>query len=200
MVREIRVYVEGGGDGRHTKTDFRHGFSEFLKEVVSKVRSKGIRWSIIVCGSRNHTYDDFLIALKTHSDSFNVLLVDSEGPVNNSPCYHLKKNDKWDFNRNQDENCHLMVQMMESWLIADVDALIRFYGQNFNASAIPNSTNIELIDKKELYSILEKATKRTYHKIQHAPKILALLNANKVRKVAPHCERFFTTLYNLMSS
>lgn len=37
-------------------------------------------------------------------------------------------------------------------------------------------------------------SKGEYHKIQHATKLLALLAVDKVRKVAPHCERLFHTL------
>ena len=32
MVKEIRVYIEGGGDGKNTKALIRQGFSGFLQD------------------------------------------------------------------------------------------------------------------------------------------------------------------------
>ena len=52
MVKEIRIYIEGGGDDRDTKRQMRQGFSGFLKDLVQIARSKRIKWDIIVCGSR----------------------------------------------------------------------------------------------------------------------------------------------------
>jgi hypothetical protein len=34
MVKEIRIYIEGGGDDRDTKRQIRQGFSGFLKDLV----------------------------------------------------------------------------------------------------------------------------------------------------------------------
>jgi hypothetical protein len=33
MVKEIRIYIEGGGDKKETKKAMRIGFSEFLKDI-----------------------------------------------------------------------------------------------------------------------------------------------------------------------
>ncbi len=81
MVSEVRIYVEGGGDGAYGKAQIRGGFGQFLRDPAAQARNKRIRWSVIACGSRNDTFDDFKEALRTHPDAFNVLLVDSEGSV-----------------------------------------------------------------------------------------------------------------------
>lgn len=59
MVKEIRIYIEGGGDGKNTKALIRQGFSSFLKEIVNIVKIKKIGWKIIICGSRNNAFRDF---------------------------------------------------------------------------------------------------------------------------------------------
>jgi hypothetical protein len=91
-----------------------------------------------------------------------------------------------------------MVQMMEAWLVADREALRKFYGQRFNANAIPRSPNVEQIGKQDLESALKEATrhmaKGEYHKIHHGPKILSQLDVSRVRKAATYCNRLFTTL------
>jgi len=202
MVKEIRIYIEGGGDKKDTKKAIRIGFSEFLKDLRQIAQKKRIRWQIIICGSRQNAFEDFKNALKAHPNAFNVLLVDAEAPVNSSACQHLKQRDNWNLTNIDDEQCHLMVQTMEAWLIADVDALKKFYGKGFQENAIPKNPNVEQIDKQQLEPCLTVATRKTskgkYHKIQHASKLLALLNVDKVRTASSHCNRIFTTLTQKM--
>lgn len=202
MVSEIRIYVEGGGDGKDTKARVRQGFSGFLSDIINTAREKRIRWSVIACGSRNSTLNDFNTALRTHCDAFNILLVDSEGPVSRAPREHLSHRDGWDLSHISDDQCHLMVQVVEAWLIADIQGLERFYGQNFNSNSIPRNPNVEQIDKSIVYSSLRLATSRTkkgeYHKILHGPELLKLLDVDRVRGAAPNCGRLFETLEELM--
>ena len=202
MVREIRVYIEGGGDEKETRARLRQGFHAFLNSLIEAARSKRVRFRLVACGSRNAAFDDFQTALETHPSAFNVLLVDSEAPVNAEPRQHLQQRDGWDLSHCNNNHCHLMVQTMEAWLIADLDALIRSYGQGFKANTLPNNPNVEQVDKEQLAAALKVATERTskgeYHKTRHAPKILEQLDAVKVCRAAPHCNRLFVTLDQLM--
>ncbi len=204
MVKEIRIYIEGGGDGKNTKALLREGFSSFTKVLIQIARSKRIRWQIIICGSRNNAFNDFKNALEAHPDAFNVLLVDSEAPVNKTPWKHLKDRDKWESPNIDDTHCHLMVQVMESWFIADVDALKRFSGQKFKDNAIPSNQKVEEINKPELESALKIATKDTskgeYHKIKHGAKLLSQVDIAKVCSASPQCERFFKILAEKMDA
>jgi hypothetical protein len=110
MVKEIRIYIEGGGDDRDTKRQMRQGFSGFLKDLVQIARSKRIKWDIIVCGSRNNAFSSFKNALEDYPDAFNVLLVDSEGIVKQRPWTHLKSRDNWDSPSVNDTHCYLYVK------------------------------------------------------------------------------------------
>ncbi|MBD6614359.1 DUF4276 family protein [Komarekiella sp. 'clone 1'] len=206
MIREIRIYIEGGGDGKNTKALIREGFSQFLKPLVEIAKSQKIKWNIIICGSRNNAFRDFRNALKSHPAAFNVLLVDAEAPVNTqSPWEHLKIRDNWDAPASVDDSyCHLMVQTMDAWFIADIETLTKYYGQGFRENVIPKNSNVENIDKDKLFDSLQKATCNTskgeYHKINHAFKLLALLDVAKVRQASPYCDRLFTTLAAKMGS
>ena len=197
MTREIRIYVEGGGNGKDTKARLRQGFSGFFQEMREKACEQRINWHIIACGSRNSTFDDFKIACRMHTNAFNVLLVDSEGPVSSEPRQHLKDQDGWTIETPNDQ-CHLMAQTMEAWLIADVAALEEFYGQGFQKSAIPLSQNVEKIDKVVLSQAFKQATRKTskgtYHKTRHAPKLLECINPDLVRRRARHCDRIFNEI------
>jgi len=202
VTTEIRIYVEGGGD-KETKADIRRGFDAFLSEVKDRARSRRFRWSVVACGPRGQALSDFRTALRAHPKAANLLLVDAEGPVSLSPKEHLAQRDGWDMAGIDDPQCHLMVQAMEAWLVADVEALQEFYGQGFNSSAIPKTANVEAIEKARLLTSLESATRSTskgaYHKTRHAPKLLAMLDVSKVR-AAPHCERLLALLDSLLTA
>lgn len=198
MVNEVRIYAEGGGDGKDTKATIRRGFGEFLSELRGLARERQIRWNIIACGPRNAAFDAFRTALRTHTDAFNILLVDGEGPVNRTPWEHLQERDGWERPGVPDEQCHLMVQMMEAWIVADIDAIESYYGTEFRRHAIPARNDVEAIDKATLERSLEDATRYTrkglYHKIRHGSALLCRINPETVRSKAPHCERLFATL------
>jgi hypothetical protein len=205
MVKGIRIYIEGGGDNKDTKARLRKGFRGFFTELVQVACSKKIKWDIILCGSRNNAFRDFKIALAAHPDAFVILLVDSEAPVvKQSPWEHLKSRDNWDAPAGVDEtHCYLMVQTMEAWFMADIDTLKKFYGQGFKENAIPKNINVETIDKNSLERSLEAASRDTkskgeYQKIQHASKLLEMLDVDKVRKASLECDRIFTTLTQFM--
>ena len=96
MVREIRIYVEGGGDRSDTRAAIREGFSNFLQPLRQLARDRKIGWFITACGSRNAAFDNFKTAMASHPDAFLVLLVDSEAPIIKGPWNHLGVRDGWD--------------------------------------------------------------------------------------------------------
>jgi hypothetical protein len=91
-----------------------------------------------------------------------------------------------------------MVQMVEAWLIADPDALAEYYGRGFRRGALPKRGDVERIPKDELLNTLVHATAKTqkgrYAKIRHCADLLGLLNQDRVRQRAHHCDLLFTTL------
>jgi hypothetical protein len=194
MAEEIRIYLEGGGDGKDGKAKIRKGFDAFLSGPKTAARAKKIRWQIIACGSRNSAFEDFNTALQRHPHAFNILLVDSEGAVQQaSPWDHLQQRDQWHNPGTGDEHCHLMAQAMEAWLIADIETIAAFFGQGFQRGAIPANQDVEAIDKDNLEPALVAATRHTqkgrYHKIRHGADLIARLNPAVVRQKAHHCDR-----------
>lgn len=203
VVAEIRIYVEGGGEGANGKAKVRQGFGQFLDNFRTLARQNRIKWSIIACGPRNTTYRNFTNALIDHPTAFNILLVDSEGTVHLTPWQHLQQQDGWSNPGVEDEQCQLMVQMIEAWLVADLETLKKFYGPNFRPNALPKTQNVEQIPKDKLEVALKSATKDTkkgiYHKINHGPDILAQLDVSTVQRAAPHCDRFVKILTKKLS-
>jgi hypothetical protein len=197
-VSEIRIYVEGGG-GKDSRDQLRRAFSQFLSQPQSAAREREIHWRIVMCGSREDTYRAFMRAVQNRSREQSFLLVDADQPVTGTVREHLSRTEaRWDLSFATDEQCHLMVQVMESWFLADPPALERFYGQRFGAGQIPKRMNVEEVPKDDVMAALEHASRNTqrgpYHKIHHGAPILESLDPEKVRTRAPHCNRLFETL------
>jgi len=201
VTEEIRIYVEGGGQDDRTRSRLRVGLQGFLRDLWSRARQRGIHLKIVACGDGARTVRSFHRALAWHPDALNVLLVDAEGPVTEAGArQHLGTRDprQWTGARVEDDHCHLMVQMMEAWLIVDREKLAEYYGNGFHVNSLPDNTNVEQIDKQTLERSLAKATrdtkKRQYHKTHHAPDILECIRPEVVKSKASHCKRLFDTL------
>jgi hypothetical protein len=196
-VSEIRIYVEGGGD-KDSKARLREAFSRFLTEPRLELQKRGFAWRVVMCGSREEAYEAFRRGTREHAGSAVLLLVDAEAPVAGTERQHLTAQDGWDLSFAKDESIHLMTEVMESWFVADVKALARFYGQGFAAASIPKRKDVEEIPKADVEKALKDASRNTkpglYHKTRHAPKILESLDPAIVRARAPRCDRLFDHL------
>ena len=194
----VAIYMEGGGDGPAGKAQIRTGMSKFLSSLQERVSARRYRWRVTPCGSRNAAFDAYKNAVQTNVDTLNLLLVDSEGPLSAPPWAHLAALDRWDLGVETANQVHLMVQTMETWIVADGEALAKYYGSGFRAASLPAAKELELVSKNDVARALKAATKNTtkgdYHKIRHAADLLARLDAPRVRSKCPACERLFASL------
>lgn len=204
MVALILVHIEGGGPTRKTQTPLREGFDSFCRPLKDLAERHRVRLRFNVAGSRDQAYQDFLIALHTYADAWNVLLVDSEEAVIQLPLAHLQRRDGWDFAAAREEQFHLMTQCMEAWLLADPDAVAEYYKEGFNSNALPKRIDLEDEPKAQIYAALEAATRQTqkgrYAKIKHASDLLKRVSQEKARSRCKHCDRFFRTVAEKIES
>lgn len=198
---KVKLYVEGGGGKRALKRACRRGFRIF----VERAGLKGSMPEIVACGSRRSAYDNF-VTKHRHKASKNenaLLLVDAEDPVTKpDPWQHLKDRDGWNRPEDaKDDQCHLMVQAMESWFLADRTALEEYYGQGFQANALPRNPEIEEVPKKVAQDGIRRATRNTtkgpYDKGSHSFEILAKIDPTKVTDASPHARQFINVLVGL---
>ena len=161
---------------------------------------------IVACGGRQSAYTDFCIALSNGEPA--MLLIDSEDPVvATQPWLHLlnRPEDHWvqPAGANND-HCHLMVQCMEAWFLADRQTLQAFFGQGFNTNALPADANpIEGITKQQIYQSLDDATskcktKTPYRKSEHSFKLLTLIDPAKITAASEWAKRFVDELKKQM--
>lgn len=204
----VKLYVEGGGDAAALKTACREGFSSF----IAKAGLKGHMPRVVACGGRQDAFESFRTAIRNGDSA--MLLVDSEEPVLGryqdgeekaqwQPWQHLKQRqgDGWDKPADSvDTDCHLMVQCMESWFLADRNTLKTFFGQGFQESSLPATGNaVEAISKTLVYQSLSQATKdckskAPYGKGEHSFKLLTLIAPSSVTSASPWAARFVEQL------
>ena len=200
----VAIYMEGGGDGKDAKASLRQGMDALLRPLKEAARAKALRWKLVPCGGRAQAFRGFRSAAVNGDDTIVVLLVDAEGPVDRAPHLHLQSRDGWNMDFADEDTINLMVQTMETWLVADPDALSTYYGQNFNGNVLPRGTNLEEIEKEEVTQILNRATERTtkgrYHKIRHASDLLKRIDVERVKQRCPHCARLFNVLGRMIDA
>ncbi len=199
----IAIYMEGGGPKPNSQAMLRQGMGMFLAEIKNACRKKRWRWNLVCCGTRDEAYKRFEKERRNRDNSIVVLLVDSETQVDvPAPTAHLAARDGWNFHGADGDMVHLMVQMMETWIVADPDALKAYYGQGFRANTLPRHQNLEEVSKRNIEQALDRAThgtqKEEYHKIKHAKDLLQRIDPMTVREKCPHCERLFDTLLRLI--
>ena len=108
---------------------FVKGWMRFFSNSRKAARNKALSWKLVCCGSRDETFKRFRDAVNSSPGAVNVLLVDAEEPVSQSPRRHLQDRDRWDLSSIGEDTVHLMVQTMEAWIVADSEALKDYYGQ-----------------------------------------------------------------------
>jgi hypothetical protein len=198
----LTIYVEGGSATLSRKC--RLGFQTFFE----KAGQKGNMPHFVSAGSRERAFDMYRTALKFGDRA--MLLVDSEAPVTHtSPWTHLRNRpgDGWEKpGTAPDNDCHLMVQCMEHWFLADRETLKAFYGQGYRESALPSAgTSLESIPKDTLSKSLYEATrnsrtKRAYSKGGHSFDLLARIDPAKVTAASPWADRFVTAVKTAMTA
>lgn len=201
----MTIFVEGGNRGA-LNSECRRGF----RALIEKALPAGcrLRFDIRPCGSRTAAFDNFRLALES-GDTDVALLVDGEDVITNlapetgltrDPWQHfISRGETWHRPaRAVNAQIHLMAVSMETWLVADAAKLAAYYGQGFQAGALPTHAQLENVAKPALNSGLARATRHTtkgeYSKGSHSFAVLATLDPAAIERRSPHAKRFFDFL------
>ena len=188
------------------QAEFRQAFAEFLSKTDLGITR---RPRVVPCGGREQAFDSFRTAIAQGQNA--LLLVDSEtaihtlhqppAPGSYRPWAHLHAQAAWDKPpAASDDDCHLMVQCMENWFLADKAGVQAFFGQGFNAAALPGAS-VETVPKNTVYEALQTATqacktKAAYGKGRHSFKLLRAISPDKLEAASPWAKRFIDELRN----
>jgi len=194
----IKIYIEGGGEGKDLDSRFREAWTKFFKaaglsgQMPRPIRGKG----------RLHTHDLFVTAFNNRSkNEIPLLLLDSESAIEdgNSIWQHLKSRDQIEKPAQaSEEHVYLMVQVMETWLLSDPNALGSYFGSKFKSGKIPVRPDLEAVDKQRIFDTFEQATidcgQKRYAKGKISFELLGAVNPQKVADKCAHAKRFLDFL------
>jgi hypothetical protein len=200
-VVNAKLYVEGAGPTDLERKQCREAFSQFLTAAGLAGRMP----RVVACGARNDALRDFVTAMATRRpDERPLLLVDSEAPVvaGENAWQHLKRRDGWEQPAGtSDQQVFLMVQVMETWLVADRETLRREFGPDFIERHLASWPDLEAVPKSTILNALERATARcgakAYAKGKRSFVLLGKLNPSNVENACPHARAFLTALRRL---
>jgi len=186
-VRQIRIYFEGDERLRIPFGEFFLRLDTRLERLIKPIAANG------------DPIGKYRIALRQHPDSRNLLLLDSdEDPARKPQVADLPR-----------DTVFWMVEMMESWFLADRDAIKSYYNDphpdpGFRESALPAKPQVEEIPKRVVHDGLKDATRDTrkgaYHKTKHAPGILQRIDPDKLKARAPQFQRLCEVLGGLLAN
>ena len=157
----VVLYVEGGGEDSSTLASCREGF----RKLLEKADLGGRMPKIVAKGDRQSAYRAFCIAHRKREADFVALLVDSEEPIadGEKPWEHLgaRPNDAMPRPRDAtDEQALVMATCMETWIVADREALTLLYkGGCLQESALPALVDLENRDRRDVQDALNRATR-----------------------------------------
>ncbi len=193
------LYIEGGGEGRELGARFREGWNEFFKSA-----GVGNKTKIVRGGTRQQAFRRFATAVEVgRPNTVPFLLVDSEAPVaaENSVWQHLNARDSWSPPSGADDDqAFLMVQIMETWFLADRVALQKYFGAKFKQNALKQWPNLENVPKSTVLNALASATascSKRYSKGKVSFELLAKINPALVEAACPRANALLNRLRNL---
>lgn len=186
------IYIEGGGDSKDLHTLCRKGF----RKLFEKCEFKDHMPKLVSCGGRESAFKHFQTAHanKTKSD-YVAMLIDSENILKdlNDTWNHLKERDGWDKPPgSENDQVLFMTTCMETWIIADRDALAKHYGGDLQESALPSLVKLESRSRQEIQDSLSHATRNcsnAYKKGKRSFYVLENLSPDKLELHLPSFAR-----------
>ena len=176
------LYLEGGGSGPDSKglqARCREGF----RTLLEKCDFRGRMPRLVACGGRTSAFDDFKTAHRNKEAGVYVaMLIDSEDPLAKLDAawehLRLRPGDNWEQPAGAtDDQVLFMTTCMETWIVADREALRRHYGRLQN-SALPPLDNLEARGRHDVQDKLAHATRNcsnAYKKGKRSFEVLAKL-------------------------
>ena len=190
------LYIEGGGEGKDFRARFREGWKRFFGSAGVGDRTKIVRGA-----GRKQTFDRFATAVSDSAPgTVPFLLVDSEGPVASgySAWQHLGARDGWTRPTGAgDGQAFLMVQVMETWFLADREALRSYFGAKFRENVLKTWPDLEDVPKSTVFEALERATascRKPYSKGKVSFELLARVDPARVEAACPHARALLDEL------
>lgn len=186
------IYIEGGGDSNELHILCRKGFRKLLENCGFKDNMP----RLVSCGGRESAFNHFQTAHANKSNSdYVAMLIDSEDTLTDldATWSHLKLRDGWDKpSGSENDQVLFMTTCMETWIVADREALANHYGSDLQISALPPLVNLESRSRREIQDDLIQATRnssKAYKKGKRSFILLEKLSPNTLESNLPSFAR-----------
>lgn len=181
-MRMIRIYFEG--DRR-----LREGLREFLKVEVDLAVGRKIKVDFVGAGKKQAD-QACSNGQKDYPKAYPFILKDAEGPLP----------------RHRPKHTYYWVEVMESWFLADRDAIAKALGSCVKVRSLPNPSNVEQIAKARVFKLLSASTRpcgqEKHYDDSHPPllagRIFQVLDREKVKAKSTECRRFLGALNEII--
>lgn len=157
-----KLFIEGaatGSDSKEPQIRCREGFRRLLEKCGFVGRMPGLK----ACGGRDGAFGDFKIAQRNHAaGDYVAMLIDSEDPLADleSAWQHLAHRDHWERPTGAvDDQVLFMTTCVETWIVADREALRKHYGNKLQVSSLPPLVRLEVRGRHDVHDRLEHATR-----------------------------------------
>jgi Domain of unknown function (DUF4276) len=195
-----KIYAEGGGPGQLYDSLFRAAWREFFLSAGLEGRLP----RVVRGEGRSQTFDLFVTAVQNpRAGEVPLLLVDSEDPVQagRTVWQHLKARDNWDKPPGSgNDDAFLMVQVMETWFMADRQLLRDYFGAALREQHLPQWPVLEAVSKSSVFAALNQATAnctKAYAKGKVSYELLSRLTPTLVEAACPRAKTLLDKLRNL---
>ena len=162
------LFIEGGASGAHSKEltiRCQRAFHRLLERMDLGI--EGRKPKLKACGGRDRVFRDFRMEMQAEDHDFVAMWIDSEAPMVDieRTWKHLATVTtvpRWQQPEGaEDDQVLFMTTCMETWIVADREALRQHYRpkQSLNESPLPSPTDLEARQRHEVQKGLERATK-----------------------------------------
>lgn len=115
-----------------------------------------------------------------------------------STWHHVLNRDGWGQPEGAgNDQAFLMVQVMETWFLADREALRKYFGAKFKEKAFKTWPNLEDVPKRQVFEALKAATAschKRYSKGKISFDLLAQIDPFRVEDACPHAKALLEKL------
>jgi hypothetical protein len=195
-----KLYAEGGGAGQLYDSMFRQAWKAFFEAAGLHGRLP----KVVRGGGRQQAFDMFKTAIASpRPGEVPMLLVDSEDAVGAGQTVwaHLRARDGWVKPSGvSEEHAFLMVQVMETWFLADRTLLRHYVGTTLREVHLKEWHVLEDVPKATVLESLEQATAgctKRYAKGRVSFELLSKLNPDAVEASCPHAGRLLERLRSI---
>ena len=196
---ECQNFLEGGGNTAQLRSRCREAFTKLFRKCRFDKMPR-----VYAVGSRGSAFDRFKTAHNgAGSTDYVAMLIDSEDRVADieQPWDHLRRRDRWSRHAGAtDDQVLLMVTSMETWIVADRDALRERFGSSLNENRLPPLDDLESRGRDDAFNALKRATGNGYEKGRVSFELVGRLDPSTLQQHLPSFHRARRILDEKLSS